>query len=378
MIAAIAAVQTGNMSIRDAVDKFIFSKSSLANRKSGRVIYGSKPGPKRMLTTEEETKLAAYLIDISKQGYAKYKEITLFMATQIAVKHGTTVKGGCLSDMWWRKFVKRHPQVSRQISRNSAMSQTSVNKEAIGLMYTGLLKAMCDNEYGNLNRKPHLIFSASESGFDLDSVNKIVAASTGPKRVPAFQNGQREQVSVLSCVSASGGTISPMFICRSQSGLVSYDTQESTPGASILFSHHNLGWTDNDLYLKWFREVFFPSIPAERPVLLLVDGQTAHVTSDAVDKHNFAKYFDMAWNTTIAQEVIREDFRNSGIFPLNPQAFDYSKLEAKKASATTTKQNKLPFTRTLSVPASHLSVLPPPPSATVSTVKSPQVQHNSV
>lgn len=392
VIAAAGIEQTAIMSLRDAAFKLDVPKSTITDRMSGRVIHYKTGHSETILTAGEETRLAEYLIDLRKQGYSKSKEIVTVMATQMAVKHGKTVKGGYLGESWWQGFVKRNPQIAHQSSRNCSLTQTSEKIESIGLFYKGLLKIITNNEYGTLLGKPYLIFSADESVFDFDSINKIMAPVKGTQHVARNPNEQREKVTVLSCVSAFGASIPPMFISKSRSGLVSYGTQEHEPGASVLFSRQKPGWTDNDVYLKWFRKVFLPSIPAERPALLLVDGQKAHVTadfmeearankvivvcrpghssrllqplnlsvfgplkkgftkaaayvnhmmqpssaSDVVDKHNFAKVFNMAWCSAVTPELIRDGFRKIGIFPFNPQAFDYSKLAPRKASAAAT------------------------------------------
>ena len=173
----------------------------------------------------------------------------------------------------------------------------------------------------------------------------------------------------------------PLFILNSQSGMVSYGIQEDSPAASVLFSRHRAGWTDNDLYLKWFRDVFLPSIPTERPALLIVDGRKAvitadileearknkilllcrpehsalllqplnmslagplkqgfakasaaypEVTFDVVDRVNFVKLYKAAWCMSITPQLIQDGFRRAGIFPFNPDANGYKVDEEDK------------------------------------------------
>ena len=54
----------------------------------------------RSFLSDDEKKLAAYLIDVSKQGYGKRKEIILheLMVSQVAIKCGKEDKG-CLSEI---------------------------------------------------------------------------------------------------------------------------------------------------------------------------------------------------------------------------------------------------------------------------------------
>ena len=93
MIAAIESVRGGGKSIRDAAVEFNMPKSTLGDGIKGQIVDGTRNGPETLLSKEDEERLAAYLIDVSKKGYGKSKEIIIFMATQMAVKRGKEVKG---------------------------------------------------------------------------------------------------------------------------------------------------------------------------------------------------------------------------------------------------------------------------------------------
>lgn len=67
-------------------------KSTLRDHITGRVVHGTKNEPETKLSTEDENKLAAFLIDTSREGYGKSKDVIMFMARQIAVKHGKKVQ----------------------------------------------------------------------------------------------------------------------------------------------------------------------------------------------------------------------------------------------------------------------------------------------
>lgn len=309
------------------------------------------------------------------------------MATQIAVKRGKKVPEGGLSEMWWRSLLKHHPEISLRKSQNFGMVRTTlITRQTIEAYYRHLLETLHDNSIGNLLDKPHLIFNADESGFEFDAINKIVAAAKGARHMLRISKGQHEKVTVLTCVSAAGNSIPPMFIFKSLSGRVPTRVGEGAP-TGTLFTGQKSGWIDKDLYLKWFREVFLKYIPMERPVLLLVDGHKAHVTQDVIEvavenqilvfclpahashllqpidlslfgplnkgwvkacaafhhltsvvvnQRNFAKIFNVAWHSSNTPDVIRGGFRRSGIYPFDPNKFDYGKLAPSQPSTTAT------------------------------------------
>ena len=156
-----------------------------------------------------------------------------------------------------------------------------VTRPVIKGFYRRLLDTLTNNSIGSLFEKPHLIFNADQSGFEFDAINKIVAAAKDARQVPRISKGQQENVTVLACASAAGNSIPPMFIFKSQSGRVPNGVQEGAP-TGTLFMAQKSRWIEKDLYLKWFREVFLRSVPAECPILLLVDGHKVHATMDVI------------------------------------------------------------------------------------------------
>lgn len=68
---ALATFMAGGISFKNCAIQFNVLKSILRDHVTGGVVYGKKNGPKIKLRTEDEAKLAAYLIDSSKQGYGK-------------------------------------------------------------------------------------------------------------------------------------------------------------------------------------------------------------------------------------------------------------------------------------------------------------------
>ena len=75
MLAATATFRASGISFRKCADQFNVPKSTLRDRITGRVVHGTKNGPETKLSAEDENKLAAYLIDTSRQGYGKGKKL---------------------------------------------------------------------------------------------------------------------------------------------------------------------------------------------------------------------------------------------------------------------------------------------------------------
>lgn len=112
---------------------------------------------------------------------------------------------------------------------------------------------------------------------------------------------------------------------------------------------------DKDIYLKWFTELSRKKIPVKRQILLIVDGDKAHVTREVIEataspatkssshflscctcisshltrsilvrltktgvgegvvnQCNFAKVFNVAWHSSATPEVIRGGLKGLG------------------------------------------------------------------
>ena len=99
MQAAIDAVKSGRMGVNRAALEFGVPRTTLKDRIAGRVVHGTRSGPKPHLTPQEEKELADFLVSCSKMGYGKTRGEVLKIVEAIAKKKGVKVQG-CISDGW--------------------------------------------------------------------------------------------------------------------------------------------------------------------------------------------------------------------------------------------------------------------------------------
>ena len=71
MTSALNEFNKGELTISKIAKKFQVPKTTLHNRISGRVIHGTKPGPRPYLQADEEAVLVDHLISAAKVGYGK-------------------------------------------------------------------------------------------------------------------------------------------------------------------------------------------------------------------------------------------------------------------------------------------------------------------
>ena len=80
---------------------------------------------------------------------------------------------------------------------------------------------------------------------------------------------------VQVCVSGAG-VLLPPFIVYKGKYLLPDNTQGGPIGTRYTVSEN--GWMTAHTFIDWFSNVFIPSLPEERPILLILDGHTSHVS----------------------------------------------------------------------------------------------------
>ena len=71
-----------------AADLHGVPRSTLRDRRGGKVIHGCNPGPKPYLNSKEEGELAGYLIEASNIGYGKTRRDVLSIVETYVEKKG--------------------------------------------------------------------------------------------------------------------------------------------------------------------------------------------------------------------------------------------------------------------------------------------------
>ena len=71
------AVVKGELGMNRAALQYGVSTTTLKDRMSGRIMHGSKIGPKPYLSDEEEKELVEFICTCSKMGYGKMRKVVL-------------------------------------------------------------------------------------------------------------------------------------------------------------------------------------------------------------------------------------------------------------------------------------------------------------
>lgn len=184
--------------------------STLHDRVTGKVLPGAKGGAPRYLDDEEEEELVRWLEGCAEVGCAKtVKEVRSIVGAIVAKKQN--LENVPVTHGWWDRFRARHPHLKMRAGESLAyVRAVSSNRKVVDQYFDLLEEILTQN---GLKDKPGRIFNLDESGLPLQHHPRKRIAVRGQKHVNVITSGNKTNITVLACVSASGVSIPPMVIC---------------------------------------------------------------------------------------------------------------------------------------------------------------------
>ena len=181
---------------------------------------------------------------------------------------------------WWDSFRGRHPNITVHMGEGLGHARMVAFDTVIMDRYYDMLEATLKNNA--LWEMPAQIFNCDESGMPLNPGTGKVSAAKGAKHPYQVTSGNRAQLTVLVCTSAAGYAI-PLMVTFDRRALKPELTIGEFPGTFYGLSISS--WMDSDLFHQWFMNHFLRYTPACRPLLLLMDGQSAHYIPTSSSAH---------------------------------------------------------------------------------------------
>ena len=242
-----------------------------------------------------------------------------------------------------------------------------LSKQVISESFDLLTEVLNENE---LLHPPSRIYNVDETGIALDDHAPRVIAKRGQKKVRYRTTGNKSQINVIACVSASGQCIPSSVVFDAKRTNVEWRKDE-VAGTSYGLSEK--GWVDSKLFKGWLSEHFLPIALGAHPLLLLLDGHSSHYQSELVSFareygiilfclpphtthdsqpldasvfkplkqnwqnacHNFiqsnpslsitkCRFSGLAWGKTMSPAIICLGFQRCDVYPLNLDAINCS------------------------------------------------------
>ena len=245
---AVAAVKAGQLSLRKAAARYCIPKSTIRDHVTGKTQPGSSMGRPSVMPSSVEDELVKKIINAAERGFGLSRRQVMVKAGHICKRLGisTPFNSGIPGKEWFKGLKARHPNISiRKPQKLSTARAKCMNKPDITEYFSTLSKIM-----GNLDSDQ--IWNMDESGFHLEHTPQNVVSRKGAKQVPGRVSCNRENITVIACVSASGHTMPPTFIVKGKThkALWSFQTEDGPPGAT--WTWQEKAWTEDVLGAKWF------------------------------------------------------------------------------------------------------------------------------
>lgn len=277
---AVDAVNAGQCSISAAARAFDVPRTTLSNKVRGKTNVECRVGRKPALTADEEEAIERYCMYMSNHNFPITRSNVIGLAWALAVRDGKKcfTEGGP-SLKWWRGFRDRHPQLRLRKTEfiDKDRSENAVS-DAINEYFDSLGQILSRND---LEARPQLIYNCDESVICLNKSTKKVLIPGDLKRCHIAQPCYSQHISAMCCINASGTTIPPLIIFPKDypEGL----TFMSEGPKNATYSTSDNGFINQKMYCEWFETNFLKFTTAERPLLLLQDGASTHISPQLID-----------------------------------------------------------------------------------------------
>lgn len=259
-------------SIRQAAILFSIPPATLGHRMKGRPAYAGNS--LRLLTESQERALSNWAQEVWAQGFPLDCKLIKARASLIANRR--------VGRNWVTRFLKRHAELARVKSRLLETQRGKANNVEAILHWFGLFHETMQKH----KLLPENVWNMDEKGFMIGYGKKtdIIVPTIAKHQRFCVHDGNRESVTMVECVSATGKFCPPLVIMAGKIHLLEHHrTYEVREG--WLWGLSNKGVTNEQLSTAWLEHCFEPfTAPIAGPKhqrskrLLILDGHGSHVT----------------------------------------------------------------------------------------------------
>lgn len=277
ILLAVGAVQSKKiLSVNAAAKAFNVPESTLRRRLSG-VAFRSEIRPNNhKLTENEEISLKNWIILLDSRGASPRISMVREMADLLLTKRGERIPQK-VGENWVTNFIKRQPELRTCFLRRYDYQRAkNEDPKIITEWFTRVEKAISEN--GIVLED---IYNFDETGFamGLISTARVVTRSEYYGKKHVLQPGNREWVTAIECISASGWALPPCLIFKGKVHIAGW--YDDLPDDWRIEVSPN-GWTNDEIGLRWLEKLFIPATKSRlvgKFRLLILDGHGSHLTA---------------------------------------------------------------------------------------------------
>ena len=253
ILLAIKAIQKQEiLSLREAARRFNVPYATLRTRRNGITNRAETRANNHKLTLFEEESLERWILSMDQRGAAPRPAMVQEMANILLAKrsHQTVGKN------WVHNFVKCHDKLKTQYSQRYNYERAKCeDPKAIQGWFDCIQRTI--QEHGILEDD---IYNFDETGFamGLIATAKVVTRAEYYGRRPLLQPGNREWVTSIEAINATGFAIPPCLIFKAKVHQQAWYEDMALPDDWRIEISEN-GWTTDQIGLSWLQNHFIPA-----------------------------------------------------------------------------------------------------------------------
>jgi hypothetical protein len=259
---------------RKAAQAYGVPRSTLQERLQGRQPNVIAHQHQQRLTPEQERFLVEWILEEDSRAQPPSHPRVREMATRILHMNGDYQP---LGQLWVSHFVARNPRVASIVGRKIESARTTgANYETIKAFLELFERTRIE-----LGIQYEDIWNMDETGVALGvCTNARVLASSSKKKAYVKSPEDREWVSIIETVSATGAKLQCLVVFKGKHLQTTWFPTAGTP--DWLYTTSENGWTSNLIGSEWLQRIFIPNTaPASGGYrLLLLDGHGSHTPID--------------------------------------------------------------------------------------------------
>jgi len=262
-------------SLRRATTVHSVPRTTVRDRRAGRRSRRDcEPNSKRLTKLEEEA-IVERILEQSLRGLPPSKLEVQDMANKLLRERGAKPVG----KNWVDNLVKRTPELQMRWTRPYDRQRAACEDPAVLQPWFALVQSI-KAKYGIIDEDT---YNFDESGFLMGKIGSqlVVTGLEKPGKRKKLQPGDREWVTLIQGVGATGKVIPPFLIFAGKVLISTWFTEDLPCDWVIQVSP--TGWTNNDLALAWLEHFDTHAKPVGVYRLLIIDGHESHSSVDFQD-----------------------------------------------------------------------------------------------
>lgn len=236
-----------------------------------------KVGPECVLGNDVEKELCEWIKNLSQMGFPINKDGLAFSVKKIVtdLNISSSFKDNVPGGKWFKLFLRRHPELSLKQAEYINKARANITPEKIRRWFQEILELL-GNERCVLE-DPKRVWNLDETALYLNPAGNTVLAEKGKHCYGTSANSDKENITTLICVNASGEFAPPLTLYKFER-LPSNYAKVAPPNWGIGKSKN--GWMTSETFYEYFTNVFYPFLVKEKytlPVIVFLDGHSSHL-----------------------------------------------------------------------------------------------------